>query len=99
VTDAAIRRAANERRTPAETNELRMRLCRLLIPVNYTRLGPFEHDLALSTKPVPGLSDAGRLAALDAGSDDHHFLRTKLVRERNRVEHALREAMRLAERG
>jgi hypothetical protein len=76
-----------------------MRLCRTLIPVNYTRLGPFEHDLALSTKPVPGLADAGRLAALDPGDDDYYFLRTKLVRERNRVEHALKTALRLAEGG
>ncbi len=72
-------------------------LCHLLIPVNYTRSGPFNHDLALGTKPVPGLSDAAQLAALPHGSDAFHFLRTRLVRERNRVEHALRSAMRCIE--
>jgi hypothetical protein len=97
ATGEAIRRAAIERRNVGEANALTMRLCRTLIPVNYTRLGPFEHDLALSTKPVPGLADAGRLAALDPGDDDYYFLRTKLVRERNRVEHALKTALRLAE--
>lgn len=72
-------------------------LCHLLIPVNYTRSGPFNHDLALGTKPVPGLSDAAQLAALPHGSDAFHFLRTRLARERNRVEHALRSAMRCIE--
>ena len=50
-----------------------------------------------TSKPVPGLADAGRLPALDQSGDEVHFLRTKLVRERNRVEHALRAALRLAE--
>ncbi len=74
-----------------------MALCRLLIPVNYTRSGPFEHDLALRSDPLPGLSDAARSGTLDRSSDDFYFLRTKLVRERNRVEHALRSALRLVE--
>jgi hypothetical protein len=94
---AAIRCRAIERQAAPEANDLIMRLCRLLIPVNYTRLGPFEHDLALGTRPVPGLSDAGRLAALDPSADQAHFLLTKLVRERNRVEHALRAAGRLVD--
>ena len=72
-----------------------MGLCRLLIPVNYTRTGPFEHDLALGISPVPGLSAAAKLAALTPGSDQFHFQRTKLVREQNRVEHALRAGLNL----
>jgi hypothetical protein len=94
---AAIREASVRTTDAGRANDLIMRLSRLLIPVNYTRSGPFEHDLALGTRPVPGLVDAERLAVLDPGSNDFHFLRTKLVRERNRVEHAFRAAIRSAE--
>jgi hypothetical protein len=44
---------------------------------------------------LPGLADCARLGALDPASDDARFLRTRLGRERNRVEHALRTALRL----
>jgi hypothetical protein len=76
-------------------NALVMALGRLLIPVNYTRSGPFEHDLALGTTVLPGLADVGRLGQLDPASDDFRYLQTQLLRERNRVEHALRAALRL----
>ena len=91
---AAIREGEGAIRDDAEDARV-MALCRVLIPVNYTRSGPFGHDLALGTKPVPGLAEAGRLAGLEAGSDGFHFLRTRLVRERNRVEQALRAGMRV----
>ena len=45
-------------------------LAHLLIPVNYTRSGPFEHDLALGTSPLPGLADAVTLGQLDPDRDD-----------------------------
>jgi hypothetical protein len=93
----AIAAFSRIQREPEPTNELTMALCRLLIPVNYTRSGPFEHDLALRSDPLPGLSDAARLGTLDRSSADFFFLRTKLVRERNRVEHALRSALRVVE--
>jgi hypothetical protein len=34
---------------------------------------------------------------MDRASDEFYFLRTKLTRERNRVEHALRSALKLVE--
>ncbi len=73
-------------------NACQMKLSRLLIPVNYTEHGPFEQDLALGSRPVPGLRPAVRLARLDPNSDERHLLRVKLQRERNRVLQALREA-------
>jgi N-acetylated-alpha-linked acidic dipeptidase len=76
-------------------NDVVLGLARRLIPVNYTRSGPFEHDLALGTSPLPGLADAVTLGQLDPDGDDFRFLRTRLERERNRVEHALRSATRL----
>ncbi|MDP9358593.1 MAG: hypothetical protein M3Q03_12850, partial [Chloroflexota bacterium] len=59
----------------------------------------FEQDLALAAPPLPGLADAASLAALRPDRNDAHFLRTKLVRERNRVEHALRTALRVVDGG
>lgn len=94
----AISALSRTQRDAAAANTLTMEINRLLIPVNYTRTGPFEHDLALRTDPIPGLSDAAKLATLDQSSDDFFFLRTRLVRERNRVEHALRSAMKAVER-
>lgn len=92
--ERAIREACLEARAAGEANALVMALCRLLIPVNYTRTGPFEHDLALGISPVPGLSDVSKLATLAPGTDQFFFQRTKLARERNRVEHALRAGLR-----
>ena len=92
---ARIGAADLARRDPERANELLLALGRLLIPVGYTRGGPFEHDLALGVEPLPGLADAARLGALDPAGDDFRFLQTRLARERNRVEHALRAAIRL----
>jgi hypothetical protein len=79
----------------ARSNQLLMDLGRQLVPVNFTANGPFEQDLALGTQPVPGLREVAQLATLDPASDDFRFLKTKLVRQRNRIEHALRASMRL----
>lgn len=92
---ARLRATREGERDAAAANRLAMALGRLLIPVNYTRSGPFEHDLALGIVPLPGLHDCVRLGTLDPGSDDFRFLQARLVRERNRVEHALRAALRL----
>ncbi|HEX7103691.1 MAG TPA: hypothetical protein VF201_13685, partial [Nitrolancea sp.] len=77
------------------SNQLLMDIGRQLVPVNFTANGPFEQDLALGTQPVPGLREVAQLATLDPASDDFRFLKTKLIRQRNRVEHALRASMRL----
>ncbi len=78
-------------------NRCLMKLGRALIPVNYSRTGPFDQDLAVPTKPFPGLQAAVDLPSLPVGSDEYHFLRTRLVRERNRILHGLIEATRSAE--
>jgi hypothetical protein len=91
---AEIRAAKIGELPAARANALNQALCQTLIPVNYTRNGPFEQDLALSAPPIPGLSEAAKLGSLDRGSDDFRYLRTRLERERNRVEHALRVAQR-----
>lgn len=80
--------------SPEDFNELVLDLGRLLIPVNYTKAGPYFHDLALGADPVPGLADTRVLAAHQPDSEVFRYTSVQLVRERNRVEHALRQAMR-----
>lgn len=81
--------------SPERANRLLMDLDRLLLPVNFTANGPFEQDLALGTVPVPGLREVHQLATMDPDSDAFRYLKTKLVRQRNRIEHALRAASRI----
>ena len=69
-----------------------------LIPVNYTEAGPYEVDLALGGPPLPGLRSLATLAKLDATSNESKFLRTKLVRERNRIWDALNTARQAIDR-
>lgn len=75
-------------------NRCLMSLGRQLIPVDYTQTGQFGQDLAVPTKPLPGLQAAAVLPSLDPESGEYHFLMTKLLRERNRVLHALTAATR-----
>ncbi len=84
--------------SPEPFNELAMDLGRILIPVNYTRSGPYSHDLALGGDPVPGLADTRVLAAHQPDSDAFRYTAVQLVRERNRVEHALIMATRRVDR-
>ncbi len=68
-----------------------------LIPVGYTAAGPFAHDAALETGFLPPLRPARRLEGLDPGSDEAKFLAVDLVRGRNAVAAALRQACAAAE--
>jgi hypothetical protein len=74
-----------------------MRLSRVLVPLLYTGGDRFDHDLAVGIPPLAGLDPARRLTALDAGADATRFQIAALVRERNRVLHALDRATELAE--
>jgi N-acetylated-alpha-linked acidic dipeptidase len=84
--------------TDAEArNRLMLRLTRIVNPALFTVQGPYEMDPALQMPVLPGLAPAQRLPAMDASSDDYHFLRTHLVRQRNRVYDALKLAREVAE--
>lgn len=74
-------------------NELLRQLSRRLVPIDYTFGDRFAHDPALQPGPIPALSDLSELAGLDPESDDYRFLRSRLIRERNRVGVVLREAL------
>src|SRR5262249_30265022 len=74
-------------------NACLMALGRLLTPINYSEVSPYEHDLALPLLAVPLLKGANELAPLDPASDEFKFLRTRLLRNQNRVVHALDQAV------
>jgi len=76
----------------ATINQALVDLGRILVPINYTQVGPFDHDLALHAPALPMLHGMNRLAQLDPQSDDYRFLRTQLVRRRNHAAFALRQA-------
>ncbi len=78
-------------------NRCLMELGRALIPVDYAATGPFDHDLAVPTRSLPGLQPAERLPSLPVDGDEYHFLRTRLVRERNRLVFGLVAATRSVE--
>lgn len=84
-------------------NATLVRLSRVLTPVIYSQSGRFRHDpaewspimRATGQYTLPGLSKAAALPTL-ADQPEFGFLRAQMVRERNRVVAALREATRLA---
>jgi hypothetical protein len=88
--------AALDRVEPARVDGVNrglMRLSRILVPLTYTSGDRFAHDLALPLAPLAGLQRTRELATLDPGGDAFKFARVALVRERNRVVHALDSAL------
>jgi hypothetical protein len=89
----------------ADANSLGRRLGRILIPTLYTRSGSFDVDPLPSKDErdgapkgfLVGLQDARRLARIEPGSDVYHGLLMRLVRQRNRLEFALRRAIEVCE--
>ncbi len=84
--------AGDDPQRVAALNAALLAVAHALIPVNYTAAGPYEVDPALDQPALPGLAALATLATLEPGSAAYHFLRTQLVRERNRVWHALTTA-------
>jgi hypothetical protein len=73
-------------------NRAMIALSRVLIPLAYTTGDRFHHDLAIPVAPLAGLQPARELSSLDPSPDRFRFTVAALVRERNRVVHALEEA-------
>lgn len=94
--DAVAAGAARSERRRSLANDTMLAVLRLLIPVNYTASGPFEHDPAVPLKPLPGLARLGELPRLE-GKREYGFLQTYLRRQYNRVVWALRESTLLLE--
>ncbi|MDI6772833.1 MAG: peptidase M28, partial [bacterium] len=68
------------------------KLARILVRINYTRAGRFRHDPAVDVPPLPDLAPAKTLKDLATDSDRYHVTLNHLVRGRNRVTAALRDA-------
>lgn len=75
-----------------EANRKIRRLARIIVPINFSRRGKFRHDPALDVPPLPDLAPVGELAKLEEGAHGYNVTQTHLVRGRNRVVWALREA-------
>ncbi|MBI4639285.1 MAG: M28 family peptidase [Candidatus Tectomicrobia bacterium] len=91
ILEACEQGSRDEKKIAALNRCIKM-LGRLLVPVNYTSMGPFDHDLAIPIPPLPSLQPVAELASLDPESNEFKFLRASLIRQRNRVFHALKEA-------
>ena len=89
---------ADRRATWGDTEQRRLvnaalrRLARILVPINYARGERFDHDPAIKLPAVPRLEPAVRLA--EAPGDQQPFIRTALIRERNKIRAMLRAALR-----
>lgn len=75
-------------------NAAQRALARHLVPLGYVRAGRFRHDPAQQIPPLPEIAPATELAAVLAGSERWHVLRTHLSRGQNYVVWSLRQAHR-----
>ncbi len=89
--------AAHDPDMIATVNRIGIDLSRLLNPVLFTIAGPYDFDPALQLPVLPGIARAAELATLDPSTSEYRFLRTWLVRQRNRVADTLRQATRIAQ--
>jgi len=78
--------------TIARINETIKLLGRLLVPINYSKVGPFDQDLAVPIPAVPVLDPIKDLPKLKPTSDEYRFLQTRLRRESNKVSYAFLQA-------
>lgn len=93
----AARGTRKQRDAAQVLNTALTRLGRALIPVIYTAAGLFDHDRAVPVQPVPALQPAVRLRTLPAGGMEYRALHTRLLRERNKVIHAINTATEIIE--
>ncbi|MEX2642907.1 MAG: M28 family peptidase [Acetobacterales bacterium] len=87
---AFYKAAESGRIAPAEANAALLRLSRILVPLNYARKGHFSHDWGTHVPPLPDLAEARHLDRYPG--DASGFAQYHLLRGRNRVVAALREA-------
>ena len=92
---AGLRDAWAAARTRLDTQGMNasiLRLCRALVPLDYTSGDRFGHDPALPIPAWPALEPIRRLAGATPGSDAAMCLAVPARQARNRIFHALREA-------
>ncbi len=69
-----------------------LRASQILLNIYYTEEGKYHQPNAIAQPFLPGLSEVGKLAQMSSASEPYLFLKTKLIRERNRVTEGLRWA-------
>ncbi len=77
---------------PAVANETIRKVSHALTPLSFTSGNRFDHDPAMPLPAFPALDAARKLAQLAPGSDEYGFLTTRLVRNRNLVNHEIAAA-------
>jgi hypothetical protein len=77
----------------AKLNKCLMKLSRELMPVNYCSVDRFDADRAYPIGPFKRLHPIADLGDMDRDDAPFKFLERKMVRERNRVCHALDQAL------
>jgi N-acetylated-alpha-linked acidic dipeptidase len=92
--ETAYKKVSNNETFIDPFNKLLLRLSRILIPINYTKSGRFAHDPALEVPPFPDLAPIKNIHSLKKDSNEYRFLLTQLQRGRNKVQSAIRDAIR-----
>ncbi|WP_173089085.1 M28 family peptidase [Devosia sp. 1635] len=77
----------------AQANEVIKAVSHALTTLSFTSGNRFDHDPAMPLPAFPALDGARKLAQLDPSSNDYGFLFTRLVRNRNMVNHELNTAI------
>jgi hypothetical protein len=85
-------RNSKDTQKQASINNKMLQLNRILTPVLLTAVGSFRHQSAEPAEDLPGLSIAECLAESDPVSNAARFIKAQLLREENRLAHALRLA-------
>lgn len=88
--EALHRRIDGGERDGATLNRQLIEACKLLMPLNYTVSGEFEHDPALNSRPVPSLRPEKPVIAMT--DDEQWGASHKLRRSINRARAAIRAA-------
>ncbi len=77
-------------------NEYIMEMSRILVPLNYVEGDNFEHDLAIRGNDMPVLTVLDNYKNVEYGSDEWKMVTVVAVRRLNKVEFALKAALKLA---
>ena len=79
-----------------ELEERQMEMSRILVPLNYVEGDNFEHDLAIRGNDMPVLTVLDNYKNVEYGSDEWKMVTVVAVRRLNKVEFALKAALKLA---
>jgi hypothetical protein len=83
--------------TIAAANVALMRVSRAMVPIDYTFGDRFTHDPALAPPAWPTLQPLRGLVTAEAGSADAYLATVSATRARNRVQHAVDQALAAAD--